>query len=195
MSSHRLFVISGPSGVGKSTLIEAALKDPGFRLAVSSTTRKPRPGEIHGIHYNFTNRETFRLMIRDGLLLEWAEVHGQYYGTPLDQVSGKPHGGVLLDIDVQGFRNVKKLGIPFTSVFIAPPSLEHLRERLIARKTENEEALKQRLAAAEREMAAMDEYDHVLVNDDLRACQAEFLGILGVAPSGADGSRPKDTES
>jgi guanylate kinase len=187
----RLLVISGPSGSGKTTLIRRLLEDPGVRLAVSATTRARRPGERDGVDYRFLGPEEFgRLRAADGLL-EWAEVYGTAYGTPRSELASRGPGErlVILDIDVQGRRNMAAAGIPFTSVFIAPPSLAILEARLRGRGSENEASLARRLEGATREMEAMDEYDHVLVNEnvDTSICTLRRLAGLDEVPPAAHG--------
>ena len=178
----RVLVISGPSGSGKTTLIRGLLEDPGVRLAVSATTRGPRPGERDGVDYRFLDPDEFRRLREANGLLEWAEVYGTSYGTPLSEIAARGPGDrlVILDIDVQGRRNVAAAGIPCTSVFIAPPSLAILEARLRGRGTENEASLARRLEGAAREMKAMDEYDHVLVNENLETSICTLRRLLGL---------------
>ena len=171
MKRGPLIILSGPSGCGKSTIIKCLLDDPSLplHLSVSATTRPRRPGEIEGFHYRFWTREQFLAgRDRDGFL-EWAEVYGNLYGTPLAEV--EPHRaagtGVLLDIDVQGARQVRTRCRDSISIFVLPPSLEELKRRLRSRGSEDEASLDRRLQAAEAEMARAGAYDHQIVNDDL----------------------------
>jgi len=171
MKHGPLVILSGPSGCGKSTVIKRLLDDPSLplHLSVSATTRPKRPGEIDGFHYRFWTREQFLAeRDRDGFL-EWAEVYGNLYGTPLAEV--EPHRaegtGVLLDIDVQGARQVRTRCPDSVSLFLLPPSLEELKRRLQGRGSEDEASLARRLRAAEAEMAHAGAYDRQIVNDNL----------------------------
>lgn len=175
----KLVVISGPSGVGKSTLIARLVRNARVRLAVSATTRSPRPGEVDGVHYRFLAKAEF-LELRDrGGLLESAEVHGNFYGTPETEVMPWLGRGytVILDIDTQGYRAIKNRMLA-TGIFLAPPSVENLEERLRQRGTESDEKLKKRLENGRVEMAAVGEYDHVVVNDDVERAAGEIEHIL-----------------
>lgn len=166
----RIVVISGPSGAGKSSVIRRLLeRDPRYWLSVSLTTRARRPGELDGRDYHFVDRATFERLREQGKLLEWAEVHGELYGTPREPLERAVAEGriALLDIDVQGAEQIRRSGIEADYVFIAPPSLEELERRLRARGTENAASLARRLAHAREEMAAQDRYDVVIINDDL----------------------------
>lgn len=176
-----LFVVSAPSGVGKTTLIRPILSQmPNLRFSVSWTTRQPRQGEVPGIHYHFKTREEFLLGIEVGRFLEWAEVHGEYYGTDGEQVEEWLTGGndVLLDIDFQGARLVRCTYPAARTIFILPPSLEVLRQRLQDRGTESQEQLVRRLAAAQREILEAPWYDYLLVNNILEEALADFMAIL-----------------
>jgi guanylate kinase len=176
-------VISGPSGVGKSTLIERLTRHEKCRLAVSATTRLPRPGEIDGVHYRFMGRPEFEAMREKGLLLETAEVHGNLYGTPAAEVTPWIAQGwtVILDVDSQGYRSIKKR-MPATGVFLMPPSLSDLDARLRRRATETDARRDQRLVSAASECAAAKEYDHVIVNDDVDRAVKTFEEIIGLRP-------------
>jgi guanylate kinase len=169
VASPRLVVVSGPSGVGKSTLCRALLEDARLVASVSCTTRPPRPDEIDGRDYWFLPRGEFERRIAAGAFLEHAEVHGNRYGTPREAVEASLREGrcPLLDIDVQGAAQVRAKGLPAVYLFIAPRSLEVLRDRLQRRRTEDAAAMARRLAAAEREMEAARTYDCVVVNDRL----------------------------
>lgn len=175
----KLVVISGPSGVGKSTLIKRLLRHEQRRLAVSATTRLPRPGEVEGVHYRFMRRDEFEAMQQRGLLLETAEVHGNFYGTPEAEVSPWLEKGVtvILDVDTQGYRAIKQR-MTVTGIFVKPPSMENLEERLRQRGTESEEKLRRRLEHGRPEMSCAGEYDHVIVNDDVDRAAQEVEHIL-----------------
>jgi guanylate kinase len=173
-------VISGPSAVGKSTLIARLLTVPGRRLSVSATTRAPRPGEVDGVHYRFTDPAGFQRLVESGGLLEWAEVHGRRYGTPTSEVDPHLRLGttVLLDLDSQGFRAVRALRPGIVGVFVAPPNFEELERRIRRRSTEDEATIQKRLSHARREMDASAEYHHVVVNDALDRAAAEIEAVL-----------------
>ena len=170
----RLFVLAGPSGVGKGTLRARALSDmEDLAYSVSCTTRQPREGERDGVDYHFVTARDFEEKIAGGLFLEHAVVHGHHYGTLLEGVKRKTEAGmdVLLEIDVQGARQVRDILPESVLVFIAPPSLDVLEKRLRQRKTESDDKIAIRLENAKKEMALSSEYDRVIVNDDLeRAC-------------------------
>lgn len=166
----RLFVVSGPSGVGKGTLV-ALLREkrPSLGLTVSATTRTPREGEVEGVSYYFLTEEEFTARAEAGEFLEWAVVHGHRYGTLKSEVERNLSQGtsLVLEIDVQGGLNVRNVFPDVVLVFIAPPSTEELIRRLRGRGTEDEETIAIRLETAKREMELMDDYDATIVNDDL----------------------------
>ncbi len=177
-----VLVVSAPSGAGKTTLCRKLLAtDPEISFSVSYTTRRPRPKEKNGVDYFFVDENTFQKMINQGLFLEWAWVHGHFYGTAQKQVEEALTSGrdVLLDIDVQGALQVRqRLGRDAVLVFILPPSLEELERRLRARGTEEEEILKRRLAAAKEEIAKANEFDYLVLNDHLEEAFSNFYAIL-----------------
>ena len=163
----RLIVVSGPSGAGKSTLIREALGAvPELAYSVSATTRAARPGEVHGEHYVFLTREEFERWIREGKFLEWAEYSGNLYGTPEGKVEELLDAGrsVILEIELQGARQVRQKRPDAAMVFVRAPSLEETRRRLSGRATETAEAMETRLATAVGEVAARDEFDYEVVN-------------------------------
>lgn len=182
----RLFVVSGPSGVGKGTVVRGALElRPELVLSTSFTTRPPRPGETHGVHYRFVEDAEFDRLVSRGAFLEWAEVFGHRYGTPAEEVDRLRAEGrdVLLEVDVQGARSVRDRVPDAVLVFLQPPSEEELARRLEARGTETGEVLERRLAEARAEMAQAAWFDHVVVNDRIERAVGEVLAIIeGRAP-------------
>ncbi|MCU7703945.1 guanylate kinase [Streptomyces albidoflavus] len=179
----RLTVLSGPSGVGKSTVVAHMRKEhPEVWLSVSATTRKPRPGEKHGVQYFFVSDEEFDKLIANGELLEWAEFAGNRYGTPRRAVLDRLEAGepVLLEIDLQGARQVKESMADAQLVFLAPPSWEELVRRLTGRGTESVEVIERRLAAARIELAAEAEFDTTLVNTSVEAVAVELLALMEI---------------
>ncbi|MEV4613737.1 guanylate kinase [Kitasatospora sp. NPDC049258] len=179
----RLTVLSGPSGVGKSTVVAHMRKQhPEVWLSVSVTTRHPRPGEKDGVHYYFVDNDEFDKLIANGELLEWAVFAGNRYGTPRGAVQEKLEAGVpvLLEIDLQGARQVRESMAEAQLVFLAPPSWEELVRRLTGRGTEPQHVIDQRLDAAKVELAAEPEFDTMLVNTSVEQVAAELLALLGV---------------
>ncbi|OYN66782.1 guanylate kinase [Bacillus safensis] len=189
-----LIVLSGPSGVGKGTVRQAIFsqEDTKFEYSISVTTRKPREGERNGVDYFVKTREEFEHMIENKKLLEWAEYVGNYYGTPVDYVEQTLSEGkdVFLEIEVQGALQVREAFPEGLFIFLAPPSLSELQNRIITRGTESEELIRNRMAAAKEEIEMMDAYDYVVENDDVElACErikaivlAEHLRRDRVAP-------------
>jgi guanylate kinase len=177
----RLVVLSGPSGVGKSTVVDWLRgQDPDVFVSVSATTRRQRPGEVDGVNYRFLSDAEFDTLVSDGGLLEWAEFAGNRYGTPGAPVAkhlaaGRP---VLLEIELQGARQVREVRPDALLVFLAPPSWDVLQQRLTGRGTEAPEALQRRLDAAVVELDAAAEFDAVIVNDDVEAVGTALLDFL-----------------
>jgi guanylate kinase len=168
-----LIVISAPSGTGKSTVLERVLKEvDGLRFSVSHTTRAPRPGEKDGVQYRFVSREAFLAMVDGGEFLEWADVHGQLYGTSRTEYDAACSAGVdlLLDIDVKGATQVRARVSEAIGVFILPPSFAALEARLRGRAQDSVESIETRLQNARREVAQFREYDYVVVNEELESC-------------------------
>ncbi|MEU9988024.1 guanylate kinase [Streptomyces sp. NPDC007971] len=179
----RLTVLSGPSGVGKSTVVAHMRKEhPEVWLSVSATTRKPRPGERHGVHYFFVTDDEMDKLIANGELLEWAEFAGNRYGTPRAAVLERLEKGepVLLEIDLQGARQVRESMSDAQLVFLAPPSWEELVRRLTGRGTEPPEVIERRLEAARTELAAEPEFDETLVNTSVKDVASELLALMDV---------------
>ncbi len=179
----RLTVLSGPSGVGKSTVVSHMRKvHPEVWLSVSATTRKPRPGEKHGVHYFFVSDEEMDKLIANGELLEWAEFAGNRYGTPRNAVAERLEAGepVLLEIELEGARQVKESMSDSLLVFLAPPNWDELVRRLTGRGTESAEVIERRLAAARVELAAESEFDTTLVNTSVEDVARELLALMEV---------------
>lgn len=177
----RLIVISGPTASGKSTLWRRLVDDHAVEFSVSATTRAMREGEVDGRDYRFLSDEEFARLVAADAFLEYAQVHGRRYGTlrePVEKAIGEGRD-ILLEIDVQGARQLQGCGLPMVSVFVEPPSLEVLEERLRTRGTEEESEMRRRLAVVAEEMANAPQYDHRVVNDDLERMVAEVEGILG----------------
>lgn len=179
----KLFVISGPSGAGKGTIVNAVMDqaDPsGTALSISMTTREPRPGEEDGVNYFFVTKEEFRRQIEAGGFLEYAEVYDHYYGTPKSKVMEKLNQGrdVILEIDIQGALNVKKAFPEGVLIFILPPSMEVLRNRLTGRGTDAPEVIERRLSKTRGELTFIDRYDYGVVNDDLKEAVETVRAIM-----------------
>jgi guanylate kinase len=176
-----LIVVSAPSGGGKGTILERVMRsDPALRHAVSATTRPARSGETEGVHYYFVDRATFEQWVAQGRFAEWANVHGELYGTlhtELDRL-GAAGCDVVLELDVQGMRSIRKARPDAATVFIEPPSIQALKERLQRRGDLKEKDLAIRLRNAEAEMAAKNEYDCRILNDDLDRAIAEFEAFV-----------------
>ncbi len=176
-----IFIVSAPSGAGKSTVLKRVMAHiPGLVFSVSHTTRNPRPGEEDGRDYHFISREEFIRLRDQGGFLEWAEVHGNFYGTSGEAVNRQTASGrdVVLDIDVQGASQVMARVPDAVSIFILPPSHEELERRLRGRGTEDEATMRRRLAAASGEMARARDYGFVVINDDLDRAVAQVEGII-----------------
>ncbi len=180
-----IFIISAPSGAGKTTLINGVLRDRladhgGLAFAISHTTRKPRAGERDGVEYHFVDGETFRSMVAAGAFLEWARVHGGEYGTAWAEVRPRIEEGldVLLDIDVQGMARVVETFPEAHSIFILPPSYQALEERLRRRGLDDPVAIERRLAESEVEIRCAERYDYVIINDDARMASDALAAII-----------------
>ena len=178
--SGRLFVISGASGVGKSTVLGKVMNNnPPLRFSVSATTRAPRPGETHGVEYYFITKEQFREMIERNAFVEYDAHMDNYYGTPIDQLEEKLQtGDVILDIEPVGAFNVRSVRPDATLIFIAPPSMEELERRLRGRGDTSEDQICKRLERAKWEMEQSCKYDYVVINNTVDPCAEEILKII-----------------
>lgn len=185
MDKGAILVLSGPSGAGKSTIINAASKDIGeYYFSISTTTRQPRVGEVHGVDYFFVTVESFEEDIKAGNFLEYAQVHGNYYGTSLKPVRKalQEHKLVIFDIDVQGHRLVRaKMNDITTSAFITPPTLDALENRLRARCTDDDSVIRNRIENAKDEIKAVNEYDFTIINDTVEKASKEFVIVAKAA--------------
>ncbi|MEM7164798.1 MAG: guanylate kinase [Planctomycetota bacterium] len=176
----KIVVVSGPSGVGKTAIVDRLLARGTCKRAITATTRAPRAGEQDGVDYFFHTRAAFEAGIQEGEFLEHAEVHGNLYGTPWTPLEKQLRAGhrVLLNIDVQGAERLMELGTNATFVFLLPPSLEELERRLRSRESDDEAAIQRRLDNAQGELARQDRYDHRVVNDDLDRAVEEIAEIV-----------------
>lgn len=181
MKRGKLIVISGPSGVGKGTIVKEFINDPELKLSysVSMTTRSKRPGEVDGVNYDYVTKEEFKQAIEQDELLEYAEFVGNFYGTPLKNVNRLLDEGrnVLLEIEVQGCMQVQKKVPDALTIFITPPSMEELERRIRGRATEPEEIVQQRLSKAQKEMELVGKYKYAICNDDV-ALAAELVKTI-----------------
>ena len=176
-----LYVVAAPSGAGKTTLVRLLLeREPEIHLSISYTTRAPRPGEENGREYHFVAVDAFRSMISRDEFLEWAEVHGNFYGTSKKWIGDQLAAGhdVLLEIDWQGAQQVRKLFPDALGIFILPPSIDELTRRLTGRGTDAPEVIQRRLAAAEAEMRHVAEFDYVIINDQLDQALEDMRAIV-----------------
>ncbi len=181
MGKGNLFVISGPSGAGKGTIVSKLMEqDDKLKLSISCTTRYMREGEIDGVHYYFISKDKFKAMIEEGDFLEYAQVFDNFYGTPISKIEEQRNNGcdVILEIDVQGALQVKSKADDAKLIFIMPPSIEILKERLAGRKTETAEQIAKRIAKADAEMSQREKYDYCVVNDDLDTAVKEVHNII-----------------
>ncbi len=181
MSLGQLYILSAPSGAGKTSLVKRLCEtDPLIKVSVSTTTRPPRPGEVDGINYHFTDPETFKQKVAQGDFLEWAEVFGNYYGTQKSQVDTLLNQGfdVILEIDWQGAAQVREKLADTRSIFILPPSLEELERRLTGRGTDAPDVIARRLSEAKTEMRHYPEFDYLVINDDFDTAFEELHMIF-----------------
>lgn len=176
-----LFIVTAPSGAGKTTLVSGLLtRDPLVSLSVSYATRAPRVGEVDGQHYNFVDVPTFRALRDKGEFLEWAEVHNNYYATSKTWLESQISAGrdILLEIDWQGAQQVRKVFPKAVGVFILPPSVEELERRLRGRGTDSEEVIARRVLGARGEMRHVAEFDYVIINEDLSAALDDLVAVV-----------------
>jgi guanylate kinase len=176
-----LFIVCAPSGGGKTSIVKAVLeRDPSLRLSISYTTRPPRPGESEGVHYHFVDQERFQSLGREGAFLEQAVVHGHSYATSRNWLEAETTRGndVLLEIDVQGAEQVRRLVPGAVGIFILPPSWELLKTRLVGRGQDAPAVIARRLQAARSEMRRVDEFDYVIINNDFAAAVEDFLAVV-----------------
>ena len=180
-SRSLLFVVSAPSGAGKTTLVERLVDEtPNLKMSRSYTSRTARQGETDGVDYNFVTRERFEAMVGAGEFLEWADLFGNLYGTSAADTERALESGsdVVLVIDVQGTRQVRRRGAETTAIFVMPPSFEVLEQRLRGRSKDSEEAIQRRLRVARQEVAAFAEYDFLVINDELAAAVDRLRSIV-----------------
>lgn len=180
MEKGKFIVVSGPSGVGKGTILYPIIKETNGWYSVSSTTRKPREGEVDGVNYFFISKSEFEDKIKKGDFLEYNYYNDNYYGTSKKNVLDRINKGidVFLEIDVNGAHNIKKMFPDAILIYIAPPSIDELKNRLINRGTEDMEKINQRLEIAKEELKEVDFYDYVVINDDLETASNEFRNII-----------------
>lgn len=180
MTGH-LYIVTAPSGAGKTTLVRLLLEnDPDIRVSISHSTRAPRSGEREGVEYHFVSVPDFLEKVRNDAFLEWAEVHGNYYGTSRSGIEAALLAGqdVLLEIDWQGAQQVRALFPAAIGVFVLPPSLDELERRLCARATDSAETIARRVAAAREEMRHVAEFDYVIINDELQRALHDLLAVV-----------------
>ncbi|HJD68048.1 MAG TPA: guanylate kinase [Rickettsia endosymbiont of Bembidion lapponicum] len=176
-----IIILSSPSGAGKSSLAKALLEiDNNLRLSISATTRKPRPNEQDGVNYYFKTKSEFEELVKQNQFLEHAKIYDNYYGTPKKHVENLLNQGldVLFDIDWQGARSIKQNAVNAVSIFILPPNLEILEQRLRNRAADNEEAIQLRMASAQAEISHSNEYDHIITNDDFNDTLQQIHAII-----------------
>jgi guanylate kinase len=189
-----LFIVSAPSGTGKTTLVERLVKViDHLRMSRSYTSRPPRGDEVHGVDYNFVSRARFEQMAAAGEFLEWADVFGNLYGTHAAETDKYLQGGddVVLVIDVQGARKVRAQNVPHVGIFVLPPSFQVLEQRLRGRSKDNDNAIRRRLQVAREEVSAFEEYNYVVINDALDLCVERMKGIVAAERAKLARMRPK----
>ena len=192
-----LFIVSAPSGTGKTTVVERLVRvTDRLKLSRSYTSRAPRGDEADGVDYNFVSREKFEAMIANGEFLEHAEVFGNFYGTHAGDATRCLESGddVVLVIDVQGARKVRRVGLPHVAIFVLPPNYQALEHRLRGRSKDSDEAIRRRLEVAREEVSAFEEYDYVVINDDLESCVERIRAIVLAERSKLQCIRPQAHE-
>lgn len=195
-ATGHFFVLCAPSGTGKSTLVHRLMEEfPNLRFSVSCTTREPRTGEVDGKDYHFITRNEFLAMRNTGKFVEWAEVHGNFYGTPMDEVHKKLNAGfdLLFDIDVQGARQIRQRMPHGCYVFLLPPSRQALLQRLANRGTDDAKTIEKRLENARKELEAAPDFNYLIVNDDLEIAYAQLRAVYlacKLTPEAAPGLVP-----
>ena len=180
-NQKKLIILTGPSGVGKGTVVKEILgKDKNIWLSISATTREPREGEREGENYYFLNKEKFKEMIEQNLFLEWAQFAGNYYGTPLSSISEKIKKGltVLLEIEVEGAKQIKEKFPKTLSIFLLPPNKAELERRIRNRGTEKEEAIKKRLLRANYEISASNQFDFAIINNNVNETAKKIIKLI-----------------
>lgn len=180
MNKGSLFIVSGPSGCGKGTILTEILKQDKFYYSISATTRNPRVGEVDGVNYHFLSKEKFEELIKNDGMLEYASYCDNYYGTPRKPVEDMLNAGkhVILEIEVQGAMNVMKKCPDAVSIFILPPSIKELRRRLNKRGTETDDVIEKRLAQAEREIKMAENYNYIMINGELELAVQDLLSVI-----------------
>ncbi len=200
-ATGHFFVLCAPSGTGKSTLVHRLMEEfPNLRFSVSCTTREPRTGEVDGKDYHFITRNEFLAMRNTGKFVEWAEVHGNFYGTPMDEVHKKLNAGfdLLFDIDVQGARQIRQRMPHGCYVFLLPPSRQALLQRLANRGTDDAKTIEKRLENARKELEAAPDFNYLIVNDDLEIAYAQLRAVYlacKLTPEAAPGLVPSIMET
>jgi guanylate kinase len=189
-----LFIVSAPSGTGKTTLVERLVKvTDHLKMSRSYTSRPPRGDEVDGVDYNFVSRARFEKMVANDEFLEWADVFGNLYGTAAAETGRCLESGndVVLVIDVQGARKVRSRGLPHVAIFVLPPSYQVLEQRLRGRSKDSDEAIRHRLQVARDEVSAFKEYDYVVINDEFEPCVERLRGIVMAERAKLDCMRPR----
>src|SRR3990170_1614589 len=189
-----LFIVSAPSGTGKTTVVERLVRvTQRLKLSRSYTSRAPRGDEVDGVDYNFVSRKTFEAMIANREFLEYAEVFGNFYGTHAGDATRCLESGddVVLVIDVQGARKVRAVGLPHVAIFVLPPHYDALENRLRGRSKDSDEAIRKRLVVAREEVSAFEEYDYVVINDQLESCVERIRSIVLAERSALPCMRPQ----